>query len=140
MKTVLSVSLSLLCTSMLVCSNALTLNHEFSYDIWSFINGRNQTLSPCFTVLAPNPTAFFIWQPNNLHLTGSCGTGNCPFTFNPTTLGFSMGSCSGNITAPCTGYITRMQSATRISLVSNLINFFNGSNPSQVFVLEDAKP
>jgi hypothetical protein len=139
MKTVHSVSLVLLCASLLVCSNALTLNHEYVYDLWSFINGRNMTLSPCFTVLAPNPTAFFLWQPNNLQITGSCGTGNCAFTLNNTDLSFTLGSCTGNIAAPCTGYITRIRTATRISLVSNLINFFSGANPAQVFVLENVK-
>ena len=122
--------------SLMALSSSITLTHEYSYSIWAFINGRKMILSPCFTVIkTADNKDIFTWQPKNLHIAGPCGTGNCPFTLNG--YNFTLGTCTGNLTAPCTGYINRIKTATRITLVSNLINFFKGSSKAPVFVLEN---
>ena len=131
-----AVNLCFIILSLIALSSSITLSHEYTYNTWAFINGRKMYLSPCFTVISvPDTKDIFTWQPNNLHIAGPCGTGNCPFTLNG--LNFTLGSCTGNLTSPCTGYINRIKTATRISLVSNLINFFKGSSKAPVFVLEN---
>lgn len=127
-------SLLLILASLVALSSSMALTHDIAYTTWDFINGRKMILSPCFTgITVADKTDIFTWQPNNLHIQGPCGTGDCAFTM--TGLNFTLGTCTGSLAAPCTGYITRLRTATRVTLVINLINFFNGANPSPVFVL-----
>ena len=139
MKVTSILSVLILCLSLTTLAGSVTLSHEYyNYTIWDFINGRKMYLSPCFTTISVKDTTdIFTWQPNNLNINGPCGVENCAFTMSG--LNFKLGACTGNATSPCTGYISRIKTATRISLVSNLINFFNGSNPAPVFVLENIK-
>ena len=124
------------CGTLFSMGNALTLNHEYyNYTIFDYINGRKMYLSKCYLQLAPDLKDIFTWHPNNLTFAGPCGTGSCAFTLSK--LNFTLGACQGNYSTPCTTYTSILKSATRISLISNLINFYNGTNPSPIFVLEN---
>jgi hypothetical protein len=135
--------LLLLLASLCSLAHSLTVTHEaYSVNqVWPFIKGRKMVLSKCFRVFAAVDLAdIFTWQSrNNLHIQGPCGTADCAFTMSTSgsTINFSLGTCNGTLAAPCTAYISAIRQATRITLLTNLINFFNGSNPNPVFVLEN---
>ena len=123
--------------SLLSLTHSVTLSHDYyQYTLFDYINGRRMYLSKCYLVLPPDTKDIFTWHPSNISINGPCGVGNCSYTL--TGLNFTLGTCSGNLTKPCTTYETVLKKATRITLVSNLINFFNGPNPSPIFVLENA--
>ena len=126
--------LVILFCSLLSLTQSVTVNNTYhQYTLFDFINGRKMYLSKCYLKLPQDLKDVFTWHPNNLAISGPCGTGSCAFTLSG--LNFTLGTCTGNLTSPCTTYTSILKQATRISLVSNLINFFNGTSANPIFVL-----
>ena len=92
------------------------------------------TLDQCSNNLPLDKTDFFFWHPNNLTLSGTCGSGYCPFTMNGYNITF--GACNmGTLNSTCVNYFNLLSKANYVGLQINIINFYQGTNPAAIFAL-----